>query len=173
MIEIKTHKHKHKRINITNLRNIVNHFQLVFAGRTSDVSILGWATDIVCLVSTVKLDFVHSLCRILKCGTCDCTSLKSYLLRDTQLVNCEYLGGVYIRLPRSRVSDKFFDKICFRLYERRASILWRDLAIDYRDLSLESCKFPYKRTFTRASPTKRPGPPPCKHPLSLSRLYSA
>ena len=93
-------------------------------------------------MSTVKLDFVHSLCRILKCGTCDCTSLKSYLLRDTQLVNCEYLGGVYIRLPRSRVSDKFFDKICFRLYERRASILWRDLAIDYRDLSLESCKFP-------------------------------
>ena len=34
-------------------------------------------------------------------------------------------------MPRSRVSVKFFVKICFRLYERRASPLWRDLTIDY------------------------------------------
>ena len=33
--------------------------------------------------------------------------------------------------PTSRVSVKFFVKIYFRLYERRASPPWRDLAIDY------------------------------------------
>ena len=32
---------------------------------------------------------------------------------------------------RSHVSVKFFVKIYFRLYERRASPSWRDLAIDY------------------------------------------
>ena len=50
------------------------------------------------------------------------------------------LGGVYLEvgqpsLPRSRVSVKFFVKICFRLCERRTSPPWRDLAIDYRDLA--------------------------------------
>ena len=35
-------------------------------------------------------------------------------------------------LPRSRVSVKFFVKIYFRLYERRAGPPWRDLAIDQR-----------------------------------------
>ena len=35
----------------------------------------------------------------------------------------------------------YFDKICFRLYERRASPPWRDLAIDYRDLAWEGWKF--------------------------------
>ena len=34
-------------------------------------------------------------------------------------------------LPRSRVSVKFFVKIKFRLYERRDSPPWWDLAIDY------------------------------------------
>ena len=34
-------------------------------------------------------------------------------------------------LPRFRVSVNFFVKIYFRLYERRASPPWRDLAIDY------------------------------------------
>ena len=34
-------------------------------------------------------------------------------------------------LPRSRVSVKFFVKLYFRLYEKRASPPWRDLAIDY------------------------------------------
>ena len=43
-------------------------------------------------------------------------------------------------LPRSRVSVKFFVKICFRLYERRASPHWQDLAIDYRDLAQEGWK---------------------------------
>ena len=32
-------------------------------------------------------------------------------------------------LPRSRISVKFFVKICFRLYERRTCPPWRDLAI--------------------------------------------
>ena len=35
-------------------------------------------------------------------------------------------------MPRSRVSVKFFVKIYFRLYERRAGPPWRDLAIDQR-----------------------------------------
>ena len=34
-----------------------------------------------------------------------------------------------------RVSVKFFVKICFRLYERKASPPSRDLAIDHRDLA--------------------------------------
>ena len=34
-------------------------------------------------------------------------------------------------LPRSRVSVKFFVNIYFRLYEKRASPPWRDLAIGY------------------------------------------
>ena len=37
-----------------------------------------------------------------------------------------------ISLPRFPVSVKFFIKIYFRLYERRASPPWWDLAIDYR-----------------------------------------
>ena len=50
------------------------------------------------------------------------------------------LGGVYMEegqpsLPRSRISVKFFVKICCRLYEKRASPPWQDLAIDYRDLA--------------------------------------
>ena len=34
-----------------------------------------------------------------------------------------------------RVSVKFFVEIYFRLYEKRASPPWQDLAIDYRDLA--------------------------------------
>ena len=50
------------------------------------------------------------------------------------------LGGVCMEkgqpsLPRSRISVKFFVKICCRLYEKRASPPWQDLAIDYRDLA--------------------------------------
>ena len=50
------------------------------------------------------------------------------------------LRGVYMEegqpsLLRSRISVKFFVKIYFRLYERRAIPPWRDLSIDYRDLA--------------------------------------
>ena len=57
-----------------------------------------------------------------------------------KLRGCLYGGGpaLLVKLAlfaRSRVSVKFFVKICFCLYEKRASPPWWDLAIDYRDLA--------------------------------------
>ena len=50
-------------------------------------------------------------------------------------------------LPRSRASIKFFVKLYFRLYERRASPPSRDLAIDYPRSRLGGLeiKAPYTR----------------------------
>ena len=50
-------------------------------------------------------------------------------------------------LSRSRVSVEFFLKIYFRLYERRASPPWLDLAIDLPEISPRRAgNLPYKRT---------------------------
>ena len=58
-------------------------------------------------------------------------------------------------LPRSRVSVKFFVKICFRLYERRASPPWRDLAIDYPRSRLGGLEIFHINALKRAGPPRR------------------
>ena len=57
-------------------------------------------------------------------------------------------------LPRSRVSVKFFVKICFCLYERRASPPWRDLAIDYPRSRLGGLEIFHINALKRASKSK-------------------
>ena len=56
---------------------------------------------------------------------------------------------------RSRVSVKFFVKICFRLYERRASPPWRDLAIDYPRSRLGGLEIFHINALKRAGPPRR------------------
>ena len=55
-------------------------------------------------------------------------------------------------LPRSRVSAKLFVNICFRLYERRASPPWRDLAIDYPRSRLGGLEIFHINALKRAGP---------------------
>ena len=58
-------------------------------------------------------------------------------------------------LPRSCVSVKFFVKICFRLYERRASPPWQDLAIDYPRSRLGGLEIFHINALKRAGPPRR------------------
>ena len=58
-------------------------------------------------------------------------------------------------LPRFRVSVKFFAKIYSRLYERRASPPWRDLAIDYQRSRLGGLEIFHINAFKRAGPPRR------------------
>ena len=58
-------------------------------------------------------------------------------------------------LTSSRVSVKFFVKIYFRLYERRASPPWRDLAIDYPRSRLGGLEIFRINALKRAGPPRR------------------
>ena len=58
-------------------------------------------------------------------------------------------------MPTSRVSVKFFVKICFRLYERRASPHWRDLTIDYPRSRLGGLEILHINALKRAGPPRR------------------
>ena len=64
-------------------------------------------------------------------------------------------------------SVKFFDKICFRLYERSSSPLLGGISLLTTEISpRRTGNFPYKRTEEGCPPTKRASPPPCKHLLN-------
>ena len=70
---------------------------------------------------------------------------------------CLYGGGPALlvglaSLPRPRVSVKFFVKIYFCLYERRASPPWRDLAVDYLGSRLGGLKIFHIIALKRAGP---------------------
>ena len=70
------------------------------------------------------------------------------------------LGGVYMEegqssLPRSRVSVKFFVKIYFRLYERRASPPWRDFSIDYQRSRQGGLEIFHTNALKSAGPPRR------------------
>ena len=56
---------------------------------------------------------------------------------------------------RSSVSVKFFVKICFRLYERRASPPWRDLANDNPRSRLGGLEIYHINALKMAGPPRR------------------
>ena len=58
-------------------------------------------------------------------------------------------------LPRSRVSVKFLVKIYFRLYGKRTSPPWRDLAIDYPRSRLGGLEIFHINALKRAGPPRR------------------
>ena len=61
--------------------------------------------------------------------------------------------ALFAEIPRLGV--KFFVKICFRLYERRASPLWRDLAIDYPRSRLGGLEIFHINALKSADPPRR------------------